>query len=155
MDRKEIARQLFYEGFNCSQSVAMAFEDILPINRDNIQAVASAFGGGFSRSRNLCGTLSAVGMVLGLLEQGTGNIADDKQSTYKCVRNATDKFIKANGTIVCKDLLANIKNLTSDFVPSIRDEKYYNERPCIKFVIDCVNFIEESEIYKDTIKAKE
>ena len=154
MDRIEKAVNLFYSGLNCAQSVALTFDDILPISYDNIKAVSSSFGGGFSRSRNLCGTLSGVGIVLGLLEQSTGNIAEDKKTTYENVRAITDKFIEINGTIICSELLSNIKNLSNAYVPSKRDEAYYKGRPCVKFVVDCVKFIEQSQLYKDAINAK-
>lgn len=154
MERIEKAAKLFYSGLNCAQAVALTFDDILPINYENVKAVSSSFGGGFSRSRNLCGALSGVGIVLGLLEQGTGNIADDKKTTYEDVRTITDKFIEINGSMICSELLANIESLSSEYTPSKRDEAYYKERPCVKFVVDCVKFIEQSQLYKDTMKAK-
>ena len=154
MDRVEKASKLFYSGLNCAQSVALTFDDILPITRANVSAVASPFGGGFSRTRNLCGALSGVGIVLGLLEQGTGDIADDKKNTYESIRAITDKFLEKNGSLICSELLSNIDNITTDYVPSKRDEEYYKARPCIRFVVDCVRFIEQSQIYKDVIQSK-
>ena len=154
MNRVEKAAQLFYSGLNCAQSVALTFDDILPITRENVSAVASPFGGGFSRTRNLCGAVSGVGIVLGLLDQGTGSIEEDKKTTYECIRAITDKFLQKNGSLICSELLSSIKNLSSDYVPSKRDEEYYKARPCVKFVVDCVSFIEQSELYISTMAAK-
>ncbi|MDE5911738.1 MAG: C-GCAxxG-C-C family protein, partial [Clostridia bacterium] len=62
--RKQKAYNLFKEGYNCCQSVVLAFEDILPLDRKQLLAVSCGFGGGFGRTRNLCGAVSAYAIVM-------------------------------------------------------------------------------------------
>ena len=46
MSRGDIAKEYFTEGYNCSQSVAMAYADIIGINKDTVAKMTSGFGGG-------------------------------------------------------------------------------------------------------------
>ncbi len=50
LTRKQKAYNLFKEGYNCCQSVVLAFEDILPLNRQQLIGVSVGFGGGFGRT---------------------------------------------------------------------------------------------------------
>lgn len=143
MDRKQLAHDYFKEGYNCCQAVVLAFSDILPLEFNQLKAVSSAFGGGFARTRNLCGAVSAIGMVLGLMHEANPDIATDKLDVYKCVRELTDKFETENTSLLCGELLQNIPNITSNYVPSERTKEYYQKRPCVKFVMDATGYIEE------------
>ena len=65
--RGDLARELFKEGYNCSQAVTLAFADELEargISREMAAGLASSFGGGLGRLREVCGCVS--GMALGL-----------------------------------------------------------------------------------------
>ena len=46
MSRGDIAKEYFTDGYNCSQSVAMAYADIIGINKDTVAKMTSGFGGG-------------------------------------------------------------------------------------------------------------
>ena len=63
--RAEIARNYFSCGYNCAQAVALAFEDILPLDKEGIALMSSPFGGGMGRMREVCGAVSGMYMVLG------------------------------------------------------------------------------------------
>lgn len=143
MDRKQLAHDYFKQGYNCSQSVVLAFADILPIEFELLKNISSAFGGGFARTRNVCGAVSGIGMVIGLLNSHLENIEEDKKDIYKSVRSVSDKFEEENGTILCGELLKNLPNITSNYAPSARTAEYYAKRPCVKFVMDAVDYIEE------------
>ena len=67
MDHAEKARQLFLEGYNCAQAVVCAFEDMTGLDRETSARLASSFGGGMGRLREVCGTVSGALLVLGLL----------------------------------------------------------------------------------------
>lgn len=143
MDRKQLAHDYFKQGYNCAQAVVLAFEDLLPLNFDTLKNVSSAFGGGFARTRNICGAVSGIGMVIGLLSEHLADEEADKKDIYQKVRSVSDKFLNKNGTLLCGELLKNLPNITSNYVPSARTAEYYATRPCVKFVIDAVELVEE------------
>ena len=70
-ERGELARQNFLEGYNCAQSVVRSFSDVLEehgVGPRIAVAMASPFGGGMGRLREVCGTCSGMLFVLGLIE---------------------------------------------------------------------------------------
>ena len=66
-NHKELARSYFLEGYNCSQSVLLAFHEELGLDKETAARMASPFGGGMGRLREVCGTVSGMFLVLGLL----------------------------------------------------------------------------------------
>lgn len=141
--RKQKAYNLFKAGHNCAQSVVMAFEDILPLDRNQLEGVSLGFGGGFGRTRNLCGAVSAFAIVLGLYMSHSDDPKVAKANMYKILQEMVAKFKERNGSDNCGELLKEVKNLTAGYLPQERDEEYYKIRPCIKFVLDSVEIIEE------------
>ena len=67
MDHSYKAGELFLTGANCSQAVVLAFDDLTGLDRDTALKISSAFGGGMGRMREVCGAVSGMFMVLGLL----------------------------------------------------------------------------------------
>ena len=61
------AKKLFLEGYNCSQSVFLAFEDKYDMDHSMAMRLSSSFGGGMGRLREVCGAVSGMFMVAGLL----------------------------------------------------------------------------------------
>ena len=51
---------------NCCQAVLLAYEDVLPMDRDALLALGSAFGSGMGGMRGTCGALAGAEMVLGM-----------------------------------------------------------------------------------------
>ena len=49
MSHGEYAAQLFCEGYNCAQAVAVAFCDVTGLDPKTTAKMASPFGGGFGR----------------------------------------------------------------------------------------------------------
>lgn len=140
-ERKQLAYDNFKKGYNCCQSVVLAYADVLPPDKEILEKVTLGFGAGFGRTRNLCGAVSAFGFVTGLLHYKKETLADDKTDVYKQITELDEKFKALNGTDICRELLKNVKNLTSGYVPDVRDEEYYKVRPCAKFVIDSAGLI--------------
>ncbi len=147
-DRKQLAYDYFKQGYNCAQSVVMSFADILPLDRATLEKVSIAFGGGFGRTRNLCGAVSAMGIVTGLLSDTNEEISQGKKDMYKTIQDLVAEFKQRNGTENCGELLKNVKNLTEGYVPQVRDEEYYATRPCVKFVLDSVDILEKALLEK-------
>ena len=67
MDHEMKAAQLFSDGYNCAQAVAAAFSDVTGLDEKRSARMASSFGGGMGRMREVCGAVSGMLMVLGLL----------------------------------------------------------------------------------------
>ena len=104
MSRGDIANNYFCQGYNCSQAVAMAFEDMLDMDAKSIARAISGFGGGISRMREVCGTFSGVCIVLGLLCGFDGENGISKAEHYALIRKLGDKFKADNGSIIPADV---------------------------------------------------
>ena len=63
MTRREAAVSNFKQGYNCAQSLVLAFADILPVDREQLSKLASSFGGGMGRLREVCGAVSGMFMA--------------------------------------------------------------------------------------------
>ena len=100
-----MAYQYHQEGCNCAQSVALAFQDLTGLSREQTMAVAGGFGGGVGGSRaELCGAVSGAVMVLGLLNPGTG--AEGKKRISALSREFRRRFEEDFGKTRCGELLA-------------------------------------------------
>ena len=53
------ATEYFKQGYNCAQSVLLAFAPDLNMDNDTALKLASSFGGGMGRLREVCGAVSA------------------------------------------------------------------------------------------------
>lgn len=59
-ERIEKAVDFFKSGYNCSQSVVLAFADMYGFTQEQAARMAASFGGGIGRMRQTCG--AACGM---------------------------------------------------------------------------------------------
>lgn len=131
MTKGDKAKKLFEEGYNCSQAVFGAFADDLGIDFKLAVQIASGFGGGMGRLREVCGAVTGMFMVLSMkYGYNDPDATEEKKAIYKDVQCLAEKFRADNGSIVCRDLLGlSIKGADSP-VPEKRTEKYYKKRPC-------------------------
>ena len=67
MTHREMAEANFKEGYNCSQAVFAAFSEEVGLPRQTALQLASGFGGGVGRMREVCGAFSGAVMALGAL----------------------------------------------------------------------------------------
>ncbi len=134
MTRKEIAMENFGKGYNCSQSVVLAFSDLLGLPDDVLAKLASSFGGGMGRMREVCGAVSGMSIVLGLL-YGYDNpqAVTEKSAHYERIQNAAKAFEDENGSYICRKLL-NLPEGPDSPVPEKRTDEYYRKRPCKELV---------------------
>lgn len=140
MTRAEMAKENFISGYNCSQSVVLAFSDLTGVDKDTLLKLSSPFGGGMGRMREVCGAVSGMYIVLGLLEGYSDNKAyEQKKELYKTVQELAERFKVENGSIICREVL---KNPSSSPEPTIRDENFYKERPCVKMVMTAADILE-------------
>ena len=141
MDHSMKAVELFKDGCNCAQAVAVAFSDVTGLDEKTSARMASAFGGGIGRMREVCGAVSGMFMVLGLL-YGYDNPKDDagKKALYQEVQALAEQFRQENGSIICREIL---KNPPSDPNPTPRTESFYQMRPCDRMVYTAARLVEE------------
>ena len=141
MDHGERAAELFLRGYNCAQSVAVAFCDVTGMDEKTAARMASAFGGGMGRMREVCGAVSGMLMVLSVL-YGYDTPGDDvsKKELYTRVQALAGRFREEVGSIICREIL---KNPPSDPNPSPRTEEYYKKRPCARMVLTAGRIMDE------------
>lgn len=108
MDRCAAAYQYHKAGYNCAQSVALAFKDLLEVPEAALIAAGGGFGGGVGGSRaELCGAVSGGVLVLGWLTPHTdGADAAGKKRVYAAVKEFRRRFEEVFGLTRCGDLLA-------------------------------------------------
>ena len=90
-DHSKLAGELFAQGYNCAQSVLLAFEDITGLDRETAARVASSFGGGIGGSGEVCGALTGALMALGLVV-GNTDPADKAAKSFTAGAVSTSRF---------------------------------------------------------------
>ena len=141
-ERVNKAKRLFKEeGYNCCQAVVLAYNDIFGIDDNTAAALSSGFGGGMGRMREVCGSVSGMVMLAGLLRPANDPQNKDwRTANYALVQELAGKFREKNGSIVCKELLGLVPmgsgqtTIKESPVPSDRTSEYYQKRPCEELV---------------------
>ena len=143
-DHADRAKALFESGYNCAQAVFCAFEDITGLDTDTAAKIASSFGGGLARMREVCGTVSGAAMVLGMARgYSDPKATDEKREHYHCIQEFARRFREAEGSIICRDLLRGSAVVPGND-PEARTPEYYKKRPCPDLVwqaahlVDCI-----------------
>lgn len=137
------ARELFEAGYNCSQAVFGAFSDLTGLDIDTAMKLSSSFGGGMGRLREVCGAVSGMFMVLGML-YGYSDPEDKeaKSGHYKRIQALASEFKQLHGSIVCRELLDE-KTAGSGYKPADRTPEYYSARPCTRICMDCAALLDK------------
>lgn len=145
-ERVEKAKRLFKEdGYNCCQAVVLAYNDIFGIDDNTAAALSSGFGGGMGRMREVCGSVSGMILLAGLLKPAcdpSDKVA--RTGNYALVQEVAGEFKSMNGSIICKELLGltggpvaegkGIHGIPESPTPSDRTPEYYKKRPCEELV---------------------
>ena len=143
MDRSEKAKSLFKEGYNCSQSVFLTFEDLYGLDRQTALKISSPFGAGFGMLREVCGCVSGMMMALGAVEgYCSPEDREGKKQLYKEVQALAHAFEKENGSIICRELLS-LPPGPQDPTPQERTPQYYRLRPCPDKVASAARILAE------------
>lgn len=154
----------FKQGYNCSQSVTMAFSERYGFSEALMARISASFGGGIGRMRETCGAACGMFMLAGIevenindapttLSDGNdiySNISNNnpypsqdlKKKDYEVVQRLAEDFRKETGSINCKELLGLNKKRADGTIPEIaivatpdaRTDEYYKKRPCIRMV---------------------
>lgn len=141
--KAETAKQLFNEGYNCSQAVLGAFCDELGIDFETALKLSSSFGGGMGRLREVCGAVSGMFMAAGI-KYGYASPTDKeaKKEHYELIQKMAEKFREKNGSIVCRELLNGNEGKDTSHIPTERTAEFYKKRPCKELVGDAAEIFE-------------
>jgi C_GCAxxG_C_C family probable redox protein len=132
--RVEKAVAFFEEGYNCSQAVFMAYSDLYNVDKAMAAKLATSFGGGMGRLREVCGAVSGMFLVLGLhYPNDVPNDKVAKNTNYAAVQRTAKEFKAQMGSYICADLL-KIKRAPESPESAERNKAYYDSRPCTRCV---------------------
>ena len=137
----EKAVSLFMNGYNCAQAVYGAFAPLFGVEEKEALRLASPFGGGFGRMREVCGAFSGITLTLGLVFGYDSPDHPEKDLLYPRVQALGERFHGNFGTLVCRELLKNQAEVGG--VASPRTAEYYAVRPCARIVLGATEILEE------------
>jgi len=144
--RAEQAVTYFKSGYNCAQSVYMAYADLFDMEPKTAAIIAGPLGAGIGRMREVCGTVTGAALVAGLaIPCDDPHDLASKTRCYALVQQVADRFRQENGSIICRELLgiAPIKESESP-VPSPRTDAYYKKRPCVELARMSATYLGEA-----------
>ena len=138
----ELAKTYFKEGYNCAQSIALAFCDEIGIEKTKLLRMVSSFGGGMGRLREVCGAVSGMIFVAGAM-YGYDDPKDmqPQKEHYARIQELAAQFRAQTGSIVCRELLG-LEGKDQSPVPSARTEEYYKKRPCPEMIAIAAQIME-------------
>ena len=132
MTRPEYAKQLFYEGYACSQAIVLAFSDLVDCDKEQLKKISLPFGGGIGRLRLTCGAYSGMLMIISLLFSNYEDVEENKIKTYEIVQELARRFEEVHKTLNCAKLLelANLENsLLEKSCPAVQSVSPYSKAP--------------------------
>ena len=107
MENMHVERAVDYysRNFNCTQGVFTTYAIEHGFDEKLALKLATNFGGG-ARKGEMCGAVSGALMVLGLLYGHSESEAPDtKARAYAMSEEYMNRFIRRNGSVVCRELL--------------------------------------------------
>lgn len=122
------ATELFRSGLSCAQAVSMALAPEVGLDVNAVKALSAPFGAGFARSREVCGAVSGMLMIIGYAHPDL-----DKREIYALSRKAMEEFRETMGSYICREILKSATD--TSVTPSERTPEYYAKRASC---IDCV-----------------
>ncbi|MDO4171488.1 MAG: C-GCAxxG-C-C family protein [Prevotellaceae bacterium] len=127
--------EYFKQGYNCSQSVTLAFADWYGVPEGLMARISASFGGGIGRMRETCGTASGMFMLAGLEIASEKADKEVKALNYKAVQELAAAFKEQTGSLICRELLKGyVSNVNTNPTPDERTDEYYRKRPCVRMV---------------------
>lgn len=125
--RTHKAKELYLSGYNCAQSVAAAFTDLTELDENTVLKMASSFGGGVGHLKEVCGVVTGMALIAGLLYGDIDPaVKATKDAHYERVQAFALKFKDAFGSLICRELLDR-----ADKNPNT--EEPYASRPCLLY----------------------
>lgn len=144
MSKAEEAEALFKAGANCAQAVVGVFCGECGLDRETALKLASGFGAGMGRMREVCGAVSAM-FIVASLKYGNSDLSDKraKDAHYALIQQLGERFRAETGSIICRELLGLASKQPDQPVSEARTEAYYRKRPCSEMVALAARILEE------------
>lgn len=135
--RKSIAIDKHNLGYNCAQSVALTYQDLVDIDPKQLFQLTEGFGLGGGNMQGTCGAISGAIALIGLLNScGDLEHPTTKAQTYALGREILEKFKERNSSVLCHEL----KGIGTGKVL----------RACPDCIMDACEFFEE--LYESKLK---
>jgi C_GCAxxG_C_C family probable redox protein len=134
----EKAVSFFKEGFICAESVLMALQDYLGLERD--PKLATGFGAGIARRGSVCGAVT--GAILAINLKHGRQKAEDQESIKQCYIKSLEfykKFEEKIGSAICYDIIKC--DLTTEEGQKKFKENNLLEEKCFKCVETAVDIL--------------
>lgn len=142
MNRYERGLSYMRKGFNCCQSVVMAFSDEIGLEEQRVLDLAGGFGSGAGNGE-LCGAITGGIMVLGLLTPvDQAEPVASKRRTAGLARELQERFAERFGQVRCRELLQETRSIVADERTPAARELALSKR-CEILVVTVVELVEE------------
>lgn len=163
------AKEYFNQGYNCCQSVVLAFKDICGIDEESLLKLSVGLGGGVGRMREVCGCVCGMAVLSGFVAESDSSrktaaqdelksadaqsqlVHQQKTAAYTLVQKMAAEFKKETGSIICRELLgqktaesAQVGTDQVSPVPEQRSAEYYRKRPCVEMVALAASIVADS-----------
>lgn len=144
MSRADRAKELFIQGYTCSQAVALAFCDVADIDETQLSKIMLPFGGGMGRLRLTCGAVSGMAAMIGLLFADKKISPENKKQVYALTQKLCNEFKEEQGSLICSELLQKM-NVPVEVggVAEARTKEYYKKRSCADTVYCAASILEK------------
>lgn len=114
MDKVELARKYFEDGFMCSQAVFAAYATAYGLTEEHALKIAAGFGSGMCKGE-VCGAVTGALMAIGLkYGQCSKGDVDSKMKTNEMTCLLLDKFKEKHGSYLCKEVLGYDLSIKED-----------------------------------------
>ena len=132
----------FKSGFNCAQSVVIAFQEELGFDENQALTMSVGFGGGMGRLQEKCGAVTGAFMVLGMhsSKMHEDNLSR-KNTSYAMIQKFDERFKSLHQTTQCSELLNC--DLRSDTGHAFAVENNLFEKICQKCIADAIGIVED------------
>lgn len=134
-ERKKMAESFHNQGYNCSQCVLMVYDDYYLIPIETMAKISAGFGGGFGGQGEVCGAVSAMTILQGILKYRD---TKTKLSLYNDVKDISEMFKCENGSIICREL----RGSSSECVPNTSIKK----KPCMDYIKDAIDIMNRNMV---------
>ena len=131
-ERVEKSRNAHISGYNCVQSVLIAYEDILSFDLKELLKVSMGIGRGIGGCGEMCGTALAGAMLVSYVNGTSEADKPHKLATEKKVKAFLDEFKETYGALRCDDLLKDWKTNPES-----------KKKPCREMIMEVVRMLEK------------
>ena len=141
MSHADKAVEYYCHNFNCSQGIFTTYAVENGLDEKLALKLGTCFGGG-SRKGEMCVAVAGALMVIGLLYgHSDGNDLDSKAKAYALSEEYMNRFIKENGSVVCRELLG-LDLSKPDEMAIIREQDLFHTK-CPEMIRSAADILDE------------